>query len=212
MKRLLPRLPRRRAQAPPLAEPHTAEASPPPIAAPAGAADPTALGDRAPPSYRHRGRARRRLRFLRRVRELGLRDLGGLVFDQHRFDRVNEELVRGKLAALSAVDAEVRALEHALDDRRPITELREPGVSACPRCGTLHGSEARFCPSCGVSIRGPRTIADVGEGQHPTTAPPPQSAPPPLAPGPPAPTATPTTESDGQPTVADRPTGDVPAP
>jgi hypothetical protein len=57
------------------------------------------------PSFRHRGRLRRRLRYLRRVRELGFRDLGGLVFDQHRFSSVNEELVRGKLAALTAVDS-----------------------------------------------------------------------------------------------------------
>jgi ribosomal protein L40E len=115
------------------------------------------------PSFRERGRLRRRLRYLRRVRELGFRDLGGLIFDQHKFARVNEDLVRGKLAALAGVDAELRALEHALDDRRPLTELREPGISVCPRCGALHGSEARYCPSCGVPVRGPRAIAEVGE-------------------------------------------------
>jgi ribosomal protein L40E len=115
------------------------------------------------PSFRHRGRLRRRLRYLRRVRELGFRDLGGLVFDQHRFANVNEELVRGKLSALAAVDRELRTLEHVLDDRRPLTELREPGVSVCARCGALHGSEARFCPSCGIPVRGPLAIAEVGE-------------------------------------------------
>ena len=115
------------------------------------------------PSFRDRGRLRRRLRYLRRVRELGFRDLGGLVFDQHRFSQANEELVRGKVDALAAVDGELRALEVALDDRRPITELREPGISVCPRCGGLHGSEARYCPSCGVAFRGPLAIAEVGE-------------------------------------------------
>jgi hypothetical protein len=97
------------------------------------------------------------------VRELGFRDLGGLVFDQHKFASINEELVRSKLTALAAVDTELRTLEHALDDRRPLTELREPGISVCPRCGGLHGSDARFCPSCGVPVRGPRAIAEVGE-------------------------------------------------
>jgi hypothetical protein len=97
------------------------------------------------------------------VRELGFRDLGGLVFDQHRFSQVNDALVHGKLAALGAVDAELRALEIALDDRRSLTELREPGISVCSRCGALHGSEARFCPSCGTPVRGPRAIAEVGE-------------------------------------------------
>jgi len=211
MKRLLPRLPRRRAPAPPLAEPHTAEA-PNAIAAPAGAPDPSASasGDLVRPSYRDRGRARRRLRFLRRVRELGLRDLGGLVFDQHRFDRVSEELVRGKLDALRAVDAELRVLEHALDDRQPITELREPGISACPRCGTLHGSDARFCPSCGASIRGPRTIADVGEGQHPSPAPSPPVAVPQLVPS--APASANASGGADQSTAAVRPAPDAPAP
>jgi ribosomal protein L40E len=137
-------------------EPSEAASQAPPV--PAGQ-DPVPTN----PSFRHRGRLRRRLRYLRRVRELGFRDLGGLVFDQHRFSSVNEELVRGKLAALAAVDGELRALEHALDDRRPLTELREPGISVCARCGALHGSEARYCPSCGVPVRGPLAIGEVGE-------------------------------------------------
>jgi ribosomal protein L40E len=137
------------------------------------------------PSFRQRGRLRRRLRYLRRVRELGFRDLGGLVFDQHRFSQVNDALVHGKLAALAAVDAELRALEYALDDRRPLTELREPGISVCSRCGALHGSEARFCPSCGTPVRGPRAIAEVGEavslsvGEIGAVTPPSTSTPPP---------------------------------
>jgi hypothetical protein len=114
--------------------------------------------------FRDRGRLRRRLRYLRRVRELGFRDLGGLVFDLHRFHRQGDELVRGKLNALEQVDAELRAIERALDERRDFIELREPGIAACPRCGALHGSEAHFCPSCGVPFSGPRALAEVGEG------------------------------------------------
>jgi ribosomal protein L40E len=139
------------------------------------------------PSFRQRGRLRRRLRYLRRLRELGFRDLGGLIFDQHRFARVNTKLVDGKLQALGAVDAELRALENALDDRRPLTELREPGVSVCSRCGALHGSEARFCPSCGTPVHGPLAIAEVGEAvtlpggdpahQHAPMPPPPAQPP-----------------------------------
>jgi hypothetical protein len=184
MKRLLPRPPRRRANRPQEGTeeaPQTAEAPPTEVqpAVPAGAepADPVAPR----PTFRNRGRLRRRLRFLRRVRELGFRDLGGLVFDQHKFDRQNVELVRGKVAALAAVDAELRVLEEALGEKRDITELREPGITACPRCGTLHGSDANFCPSCGLALTGARTIAaDVGEGVHdsgPPAAPPSGSEP-----------------------------------
>jgi hypothetical protein len=169
MKRLLPRPPRRRAKQPQEVEGATStEVQPTEVqpAVPAGAepADPSAPPQ---PSFRNRGRLRRRLRFLRRVRELGFRDLGGLVFDQHKFNHPNDELVRGKVAALAAVDGELRALEDALGEKRDITELREPGITACPRCGTLHGSDARFCPSCGLALTGARTIAaDVGEGGH----------------------------------------------
>ena len=155
------------------------------------------------PSFRHRGRLRRRLRYLRRVRELGFRDLGGLVFDQHRFSQVNIALVEGKLHALAHVDAELRALEHALDDRRAITELREPGISVCPRCGGLHGSEARYCPSCGVAFHGPLAIAEVGEAVSlavPDPAPGPQPAPDQPAGGEPA-----QSHPDPQPTQIMRP-------
>ena len=125
--------------------------------------DPAAATTRLNESFRDRGRLRRRLRYLRRVRELGFRDLGGLVFDQHRFNRPKEELVRAKLAALQAVDGELRALETLLDDPRPIHELREPGIAACVRCGALHGSDARFCPSCGVPVSGPRAVGEISD-------------------------------------------------
>src|SRR4051794_40359659 len=120
MKRLLPRPPRRRAKQPQVTEGATAaEVQPTEVgpAVPAGAqpADPAAPPK---PSFRNRGRLRRRMRFLRRVRELGFRDLGGLVFDQHKFDRPNADLVRGKVAALAAVDSELRVLEEALGERR----------------------------------------------------------------------------------------------
>jgi hypothetical protein len=129
------------------------------------------------PSFRDRGRYRRRLRYLRRVRELGFRDLGGLMHDLHRFGRDGTRLVEGKLAALDVVDRELRTLERALADQRPYTELREAGVAACPRCAALHATDARFCSSCGLGLRGPLAIGGV--------------AAPPAAAAPPAPTAPP---------------------
>jgi hypothetical protein len=142
---------------------------------------------------------RRRLRFLRKTRELAYRDLGGLVFEMQRFGERRDELVAAKLATLTAIDTELRALEDALEDRRSLTILRESGIAACPRCAAIHGSEDRFCPSCGLAMgsRADRPIAAVaapaappavGAGRPGTT--PPSATPPPAAPplfAPPAP-------------------------
>jgi hypothetical protein len=95
---------------------------------------------------------RRRARFLRIARELAYRDLGGLVFDLHRFGQRNDEIVKAKLDILSRIDSEVRALEQALHERKPVSVLREAGVAACPRCAAIHGSGDRFCPTCGLAV------------------------------------------------------------
>lgn len=130
-------------------------------------------GSEAPPAsepgFLARGNIRRRARFLRAARELAYRDLGGLVFDLHRFGQGNDEVLAAKLATLGRIDAELRALEEALKHRTPITVLRRAGVSACPRCAAIHGSFDRFCPACGLAVQpDARPIA-------PTPAPPPPS-------------------------------------
>ena len=102
------------------------------------------------PGFQSRGRSRRRARFLRRARELAYRDLGGLVFDLHRFSQRNDELVLAKLTTLDHIDSELRAIEASLHERQPLTVLREAGVTACPRCSAIHSSEDNFCPSCAM--------------------------------------------------------------
>jgi hypothetical protein len=113
-----------------------------------------AAAEQAPqaPGFGERGRMRRRARFLRKARELAYRDLGGLVFDLHRFGQRNDQLVLAKLAALRHVDTELRELEEVLGDRRPVTVLREVGIAACPRCAAIHDSDDRFCPRCGLAF------------------------------------------------------------
>ncbi len=140
---------------------HAPVAAPDP-SAPAGL-EPLPPDAPGPPSFRDRGQLRRRLRYLRRVRELGFRDLGGLVFDLHRFGREGTPLIAGKLEALATVDVELRALEERLIDRRDFVVLREPGIAACPRCAALHGSDANFCPNCGLRLDGPQAISEVGD-------------------------------------------------
>src|SRR5579871_6767910 len=56
------------------------------------------------PGFGARGRMRRRLRFLRKARELAYRDLGGLVFEMQRLGERRDELATAKLATLSAID------------------------------------------------------------------------------------------------------------
>ena len=174
---------------------------------PAGAGTDVTAGGQGT-SFRDRGRLRRRLRFLRRARELAFRDIGGLIFDMRRFGRDRPDLVEAKLSALAAVDQELRALERVLDDRRPIHELREPGITSCARCGALHSSDSNFCPNCGLQIAGPRAMGEVGGAiaappqapQAPIRAPAPAA----VAAPPPAPGARPAS-SPSQPTQAMRP-------
>jgi hypothetical protein len=124
----------------------------PPAHAPARGQPDAAAGSHDPPGFQSRGRARRRARFLRKARELAYRDLGGLVFNLHRFGARNDALVLAKLTTLGHIDAELRAIESALEERRPVTVLREAGITACPRCAAIHSSEDGFCPNCGLSM------------------------------------------------------------
>jgi hypothetical protein len=141
-----------------------------------------------PPGFRSRGSARRRARFLRRARELGYRDLGGLVFNLHRFGQRNDALVLAKLTTLGHIDTELRALEETLHERRPVTVLREAGITACARCAAIHSSEDNFCPNCGLPVRRHvEVMADLRSGV-PARA---TATPARPAPSPPEPTATP---------------------
>ena len=106
-----------------------------------------------PPAGR-RSRLRRRLRYLRRARELMLRDLGGLIFEIHRTAGgdvgAHSGVVGAKLQRLASVDAEAHAIEAALAAPRGDAVVFEPGVGGtCEVCGELYGSDARFCSNCG---------------------------------------------------------------
>lgn len=144
--------------------------APAPVAAQApapGAAEPAATPRR--PGFRARGRMRRRLRYLRRLRELQVRDLGGLVFDLRRFERKRDDLVLQKVDQIRACDDELHALERALGERRDLRDVREPGIGGtCPRCFAIFGSADRFCASCGAALGG----AVQGPAQVPLAPPP----------------------------------------
>ena len=143
---------------PGLAGPSIEEAEPV-TAAPAPAPD--ELAPASKPGLRERGRIRRRARYLRRLREVQLRDVGGFVLELDRFGRERPDLVQAKIDNAARTDAELRALERVLREHLPLRELREPGIGgACPECGAVHGSEDRFCASCGEPLREDDSPAD----------------------------------------------------
>jgi hypothetical protein len=161
---------------------------------PAAASDPADREELARPGFGSRGRARRRARFLRKARELAYRDLGGLVFNLHRFGERNDALVLAKLTTLSQLDAELRTLEGVLAEREPVTVLREAGITACPRCAAIHSSEDRFCPNCGLSMARNVDLPIAGPAQ---------------APAPPGPAGPPQAHAPSQPAAATPPTPDA---
>jgi hypothetical protein len=154
----------------------------------ASSAEETDGASTQPPGFQSRGRARRRARFLRKARELAYRDLGGLVFNLHRFGQRNDALVLAKLTTLGQIDTELRSIEASLSERRPITVLREAGITACPRCAAIHSSEDSFCPNCGMSMGRHADLPIAGAATQPT----------PTA----LPTATPAATPASQPAIA----------
>ncbi len=137
----------------------------------------TVVADPVPrrPGFRARGRMRRRLRYLRKLRELQVRDLGGLVFDLRRFEHKRDDLVAQKIDQIRACDDELRALERALDERRDLRDMREPGIGGtCPRCFAIYGSADKFCANCGAAfggaVQGPAAQIPLAPATPPPTS------------------------------------------
>jgi hypothetical protein len=139
----------------------------------------------APAASARRGKLRRRLRYLRHVRELLLRDLGGFTYEIHRTaggtaQEPQRTLAAAKAQRLSALDAEVRAIESRLGEPHGETLLREPGIGGtCPECGELHASDAHFCARCGAALddraRAQRAAEQPATGSHAVVEPQPAS-------------------------------------
>jgi zinc-ribbon domain len=112
----------------------------------------------APAVSSRRGKLRRRLRYLRHVRELLLRDLGGFTYEIHRTaggaaQEGHRRLADAKANRIAALDAEVGAIEARLGEPHAETVLREAGIGGtCPECGELHASDAHFCSRCGTPL------------------------------------------------------------
>jgi hypothetical protein len=118
----------------------------------------------APSGSRERGRMRRQLRELRRLREAQLIELGALVLEAHKHGRDESPVIKSKAAEAAATDAEARALADALETDAGLDTIVTAGIAGpCPTCGTLTSTAWRFCSTCGTPLDGrpdaaPRTV------------------------------------------------------
>ena len=95
---------------------------------------------------------RRRARRMRRVREAELRDLGLLVLELERRGRRNPELLSRKASEINAIDDELRGIAAALREHEKLEQLVTAGIAGtCSNCGSLLGTDDRFCSGCGAS-------------------------------------------------------------
>ncbi len=182
----------------------------------------------APAASARRGKLRRRLRYLRHVRELLLRDLGGFTYEVHRTaggtaQEPQRRLTAAKSERIAALDAEVLALESRLGEPHAEALLREPGIGGtCHECGELHASDAHFCSRCGAPLdakaRAQRAAEQPATGSQAVVEPQPASV---LWAGGPRPTPEPREEPEApeppsavtsQWLASDRPTTFEPAP
>jgi hypothetical protein len=144
---------------------------------------------------RERGIMRRRVRRLRRVREVLLHELGALVFEMERRGRRRDVLLRHKIDQLRVVEDESAGLIAALGEERSLVEVVSAGiVGACGTCGTLMSTDARFCSNCATPVSAQaQTSVPVAAAAPPASSAPGRGAPAPAE----APPATATLPTEG---------------
>lgn len=154
----LPKRAAEKAHATAAGSPEPAGQAPPP----AGAADRPAAGERAA--------MRRRVRKLARARDALTRELGALLVEMERLGRRNDELLARKSREIVTMDDELRRLREALGRRETLERVVAVGIAGpCAACGTLLGTEDRFCSRCGKAV-----AEDKAEGEIPPPPPPSQ--------------------------------------
>src|SRR2546427_4433083 len=100
------------------------------------------------------GALRRERRALRKLRDVRLRDLGGLMLELYRRGAFREDLVAEQCAQLVGIDDRLATIDAALS---------RSGVDRRCVCGApiLRGS--RFCSACGRALAPPRPGAAAEE-------------------------------------------------
>ncbi len=118
------------------------------------------------PGARERAAMRRRVRKVARTRDALVRELGALVVEMERLGRRNDELVRRKANEIVALSHELEGLRGALGERLTLERVVAAGIAgSCASCGSLLGTEDRFCSRCGTPA-GARSNGTTPSGTH----------------------------------------------
>jgi hypothetical protein len=105
---------------------------------------------------------RRRVRKVARTRDALVRELGALLVEMERLGRRNDELLARKAREVVTLDDELRSLRTALGERQTLDRVVAAGVAgSCRACGTLLGTEDRFCSRCGKAAGDEAAEAEV---------------------------------------------------
>ncbi len=100
----------------------------------------------APPAPRrppHPGVLRRERRALARAREDRIRDLGGLMLEMHRRERLRVDLLEDQCVELLSIEARMQEIDGLL-----VTTRQEVQAARCT-CGAPVIWGSHFCPNCG---------------------------------------------------------------
>ena len=149
-----------------------------PVQAEPGAGEASQEAAPPPPPQQQRpptpGQVRRERRALVRAREDRIRDLGGLLLEAYKRDRLKPELYFEQAAEIVSIEERIQELDGALASltRRTMAEANrcacgaplvwgahfcancgrpvgEAAVVACAHCGNPLPAEATFCSNCG---------------------------------------------------------------
>jgi len=107
---------------------------------------------------------RRKRRELERRRQRALLDLGGLVVEMSRRERMRVDLLAHRATVVRTLDSELDAVDLALAGPRTGTAAAPAGPTTCPRCGSSVPTGANYCASCGTSILTDESVTAQADG------------------------------------------------